>query len=56
MTPKDLSVVKQLRSQDGYKTFPAFSSVEGEASSLLLPISESLLSSSTMQPENILVS
>ena len=38
--------------EHGTKTIPVFLSPDGEASWLLLPIAISLLSGSTVQPEN----
>ena len=51
-TPPKIAVGTHFHAQHGTKTIPVFLSADGEASWLLLPRLVSLLSASTVEPEN----
>ena len=48
----EIALATHFHAQHGMKTFLVFLPADGEASWLLLPILVSLLSDSTVQPEN----
>ena len=51
-TPPKIAVGTHFHAQHGTKTIPVFLPADGDASWLLLPSLVSLLSDSTLQPEN----
>ena len=51
-TPPEIAVGTHFHARHGTKTIPVFLPADGEASWSLLPSSVSLLSGSTVQPEN----
>ena len=52
MTPRDLRNIDTTMREHGTKAMPIFLPADGEASWSLLPSLVSLLSGSTVQPEN----
>ena len=51
-TPQEIAVKTHFHAQHGNKTTPSFLPADGEANWVLLPGLVSLLSGSTVQPEN----